>query len=168
MACPGLVVRDEVLLFLREHRVPSGTDDEALEGVLDDLISDYSRVVIARDRGDRALVEHVRQLGPGEPRGLRGDGREVDVGGESLALGVDAEDALPPRPRWEGHLDFAVEPPGAEEGVVQDVDSIRRGEDDDLRIFVESIHLGEDLVQRLFSLVVRTRSPGCSLFSNCI
>ena len=61
----------------------------------------------------------------------------------------------------EDHL--AVEAARAQQRRVEDVRAVRRGDDDDVRVRVEAVHLDEDLVQRLLALVVRAAEAGAAL-----
>src|SRR4029450_10112982 len=49
----------------------------------------------AAGRQEGGLVDHVGQVGAGEPGGPAGQDLEVDPGGEGLAAGVDLEDVQP-------------------------------------------------------------------------
>src|SRR2546426_1135090 len=57
------------------------------------------------------------------------------------------------------HDHLAVEPARAHQRRVQDVRTVGRGHDDDALRGVEAIHLDEELVERLLTLVVRPE-PG--------
>ena len=59
------------------------------------------------------------------------------------------------------HRDTAVEPPGSEQRGVQHVSAVRGREHDHTLTRVEAIHLGEDLIQRLFLLVIATEPDDC-------
>src|SRR5262249_40584655 len=79
---------------------------------------------------------------------------ELNVLVQRLALAVDLEDgdAALDVGGVDDHL--AVEAAGAKQGRVEDVRAVGRGDDDDVRVGVEAVHLNEDLVQRLLALVV--------------
>ena len=79
---------------------------------------------------------------------------EVDVGRERRALGVDAEDLLAAAHVGAGHGDAPVEAAGAQDGRVEDVGAVGRGDDDDAVVRLEAVHLDEELVERLLALVV--------------
>ena len=51
-------------------------------------------------------------------------------------------------------VDEAVEATGAQQGGVEDVGTVGRGDQDDAAAHVEAVHLHEQLVQRLLALVV--------------
>ncbi len=49
---------------------------------------------------------------------------------------------------------LAIEAPRAEEGLVEDLGAVGGRHDDDAACGLESVHLDEELVERLFALVV--------------
>ena len=59
--------------------------------------------------------------------------------------------------------DAAVEAARAEERRIKNVRAVRCGKDDDARVAVEAVHLDEDLVQRLFALVIAAAHAGAAL-----
>ena len=58
--------------------------------------------------------------------------------------------------------DVAVEPARAEQGGVEHVGPVGRGQDDDALVGREAVHLGEDLVERLLALVVAAAEAGAA------
>ncbi len=61
--------------------------------------------------------------------------------------------------------DLAVEPAGTEQGRVEHFGPVRRGHDDDRLAGIESVHFRQQLVQRLFALLVRSHralDPGAA------
>src|SRR5918994_2094141 len=56
--------------------------------------------------------------------------------------------------------DTAVEPPRSKECLVEHVGPVRRRQDDHGRRRIKTVHLREDLVERLLPLVVAAAEPG--------
>ena len=56
--------------------------------------------------------------------------------------------------------DLAVEPSGAEQGRVEDLGPVGGAEDDDPLRHIETVHLGQQLVEGLLALVVRHDGAG--------
>ena len=54
--------------------------------------------------------------------------------------------------------DLAVEPAGPDQGGVERLGAVGRGDQDDAAVGVEPVHLDEELVERLVALVVAARS----------
>ena len=120
------------------------------------------RAVVAGGQ-QRGLVEHVGEVGAGEAGRAAGDGVEVDVGGERLALGVHRQDGLAALEVGPVDGDLAVEAAGAQQRRVEDVGPVRRGDQDDAALDVEAVHLDEHLVERLLALVVPAAHAGAAV-----
>ena len=67
---------------------------------------------------------------------------------------MHAENGLPTLHIRVADHHLAVEPPGTEECGIEDVLPVRGGDDDDARLWLEAIHLDEQLIQRLLALLV--------------
>ena len=102
----------------------------------------------------RALVDHVGQVGAGEPGRAPGDDVEVGVGRDGLAPGVHPQDPLAAGQVRLGHHDLPVEAAGAQQRRVEDVGPVGGGDHDDAALGVEAVQLDQHLVQRLLALVV--------------
>jgi hypothetical protein len=102
--------------------------DDAQRRLLELRLADRVPAVSAGEQ--RRLVEQVREVGAGEAGRRRGGPAEVDVGGEGLAARVHLED--PPAGSAVGALDrdLAVEAARAQEGRVDRVGPVGRGDDD--------------------------------------
>ena len=118
--------------------------------------------VLARGE-QRRLVDHVRQVGAGEPDGALGQAVQVGVVGQRLALGVHAQDLLAALQVRCGHRDLPVEAAGAQQRGVEDVGPVRRRDQDDPAARVEAVHLDEQLVERLLALVVTAAEAGATV-----
>src|SRR4029079_4439620 len=82
---------------------------------------------------------------------------------ERLALDVDLEDlqaTLNVRPVED---DLPVEAARAQQRGIEDCRPVGGGNDDDVRVRVEAVHLDEDLVERLLALVMRAAEAGAAL-----
>ena len=64
------------------------------------------------------------------------------------------------------HGDAAVEAAGAQQRLVEDLGAVRRAEHDDALLGVESVHLGQQLVQRLLALVVAADAGAVALLAD--
>src|SRR5215211_7026777 len=100
------------------------------------------------------LVHEVLEVGAGEAGGLAGERVEVDRLGEWLAAGMDLEDLHPALAIRTVDHDLAVEAAGPEQRGVEDVRPVGGGDEDDVVLHLEAVHLDEQLVQCLLALVV--------------
>jgi hypothetical protein len=64
--------------------------------------------------------------------------------------------------------DLPVESTRSKKGRVEHIGSVGRGDDDDIRAAVESIHLDQDLVERLLALIVTSAQTCAALPANGI
>ncbi len=107
---------------------------------------------------DRGLVEEIGQLGAREAIRLAGHLAEVDRHCDRLVAGVDLEDRLATLHIRQSDVDLAVEAAWPEDGGVEDVEPVRRGDDDDVVRRPEPVELDEELVERLLALLVAVRA----------
>ena len=162
-----LVVRGDPLLLLGEQaglllRPGDHPHDPFLQLVLLDHL-------LASARGEqRCLVDQVPQVGAGEARCAAGERVEVDHRRERLALRVHLEDLLAAVAVRAVDGDLPVEAARAEQRGIQDVGSVRGGDQDDVVLHLEAVHLDEQLVQRLLALVVTAAEAGAAVAADGI
>src|SRR3954469_8746821 len=92
-----------------------------------------------------------------------GEGEKSDVGREGLAPAVDLEDAVAADHVGGVDRDLPVEPAGAQQRRVQDVGAVGRGDEDDVGLDVEAVHLNQQLVEGLLALVVPSAQAGATV-----
>ena len=105
----------------------------------------------------------VREVGAGEAGRAGGERVEVDLGRERLALRVHLEDLPAAVPVGPVDDDLPVEAAGAQQRRVEDVGPVRGGDQDDVVLHLEAVHLDEQLVQRLLALVVAAAEAGAAM-----
>src|SRR5690606_14138193 len=96
--------------------------DDAIDGLVELGLPD--RVEGHAGRQESGLVQDVGQVCAGEAGCAARDGVQVHVGGQGLALGVDAEDVGAAVEVGRLHRDLAVESAGTQQRRVQDVGSV--------------------------------------------
>ena len=137
-----LVVGGDQLLLIAHH--PGATlraGHHAIDSLIERAIVDELSV---RPRSEkRGLVEHVGEIGAGKPWGLPRKNLQVDAGRKRFAFSVNFENLLPTQHVGGVDADLTVEPAGAQEGRVEDVGAVRRGDEDDVGLDVESVHLDQ-------------------------
>jgi hypothetical protein len=111
----------------------------------------------------RRLVDQVGQVGAGEARGLAGERVDVDAPGQRLAARVDLEDLRAALAVGAVDGDLAVEAAGAQQRRVEDVGPVGGGDQDDVVLRLEAVHLDEQLVERLLALVVAAAEAGAAV-----
>jgi Aldo/keto reductase family len=110
--------------------------------------------------GQRGLVDQVGQVRAGEPGGGRGDLTEVGAWLDILATGVGGRDGAPLGPVGQRDHDLAVEPAGPAQRRVECVPPVGGGQYNYLAAVLESVHLGEQLVEGLLPLVIAGQAAG--------
>ncbi len=98
-----------------------------------------------------------------KPGGLPGEDVEVDLRGQRLAAGVDLEDLLAALAVGAVDDDLAVEAARPQQRRIEDVRPVGGGDEDDVVLHLEAVHLDEQLVQRLLALVVAAAHAGASV-----
>src|SRR2546421_7203966 len=98
-----------------------------------------------------------------EARSLSGNGLEIDRHLQALTSSVDFEDARAPGQVRQIDPDLTVEAPGPEEGRVEDIGPVSGRHHDDAGVGVKSVHLDQQLVERLLPLIVAGSDAGSSL-----
>ena len=111
----------------------------------------------AANRG--RLVDEVGQVRPGEPRGTPCDDAGFHILAHRHLAHVDLDDLFAPADVGEADHHLAVEPARPQERRVEHVRPVGGGDDDDAVVGLETVHLDEQLVQRLLALVVAAAEP---------
>jgi len=155
-----LVPRDELLALARRVLVLEALRRRLLHADLQavdrevDLVEGDDLLLAARG-DDGRLVHEVLEGRAGEADGPGGDRIQIDVRGERLVAAVDLEDLNPSSLVRQVDGDAAVEAARSQQGVVEDVGAVRRGDDDHARVAREAVHLRQDLVESLLALIIR-------------
>src|SRR6185436_11849480 len=100
------------------------------------------------------------EVGAREPGGAAGDDLEIDVGAERRLLGVHAQDAVAALHIGPGNDDAAVEAAGAQQRRIEDVGPVGGGDQDHAVVGLEAVHLDQQLVESLLTLVVPAAQAG--------
>ena len=146
---PLLGIEYSVLLLQARH--------DALDGGGEILQLHGGR--FAPGRGQRGLVDQVREVCTRKARGQRSHLFEIDILSQRHLLDVDFQDVQPSLLVGPVHQHLAVEAAGAQQRLVEDFGAVGGGEDDQPHRAVEAVHLGEQLVERLLTLVVAADGP---------
>ena len=150
---PGLVVGDGLALARGQHRRRLARARDDAQEAFEEVVVGDPRTLVAGGH-DRALVEHLGELGATGAGGHLGEVRQVDILGQRLALRVHVEDRQAACLRRRAHVDVAREAAGAQQRRVERVEPVGGGDDEQLLVAGEAVHLDEQLVQRLVGLAV--------------
>jgi hypothetical protein len=150
----GLVVGDQQLFAVGHHTATAfwPTEGDAFDGVGQLELADLLLGATSCQNG--GFVDGIGQICARESGGQFGNHRQVDIVAEGLALGMDAEDCDTTFEVRCVEDNLAVEAAWADQGWVEHVGTVSGSNHDDVGVGVEAVHLDQDLVERLFALVV--------------
>ena len=100
------------------------------------------------------LVADIGDIGTGETRRLLGEKIAVEIGVEFDVAQVHVEYLRPLLDVGQSDLYLPVETPRTHERLVENVGPVRGGKNDDARIGTETVHLRQELVERILAFVV--------------
>ena len=127
--------------------------DDPVDGAEEILLLDLFLIVAGGDQG--RLVADVGDVGARESRSLAGQEVAVELRIELQVFQVHVENFTALFQVGQFDVDLAVEASGPQQRFVEDVGPVRGGQHDHAGVRSETVHLGQQLVQRIFSLVVR-------------
>ena len=109
------------------------------------------------------FVDKVHQVSTRKARRAARDGFRIDVFGKRHLTHVDFQNALAANDIRIRHSDLTVEPAGTQQSRVKHVRTVGRGDDDDTFVGLKAVHLDEQLVQRLLTLVITAAKAGAAM-----
>ena len=156
---PAVFFIDLVALLLRAHLYPCDRVDQQL---LVDLLLPGAR------SQDGRFIHHIFEVRARRVRHPLGDVVQVDVIRQRLSLAVYLQDRNAPVlvRIIDGHL--AVKTAGPHQCRIEDIPAVCRGHHDDTFIHGESVHLDQQLVQRLFALIMPAAKSGAAMAAHCV
>ena len=129
------------------------TADDAIHGIHEILALHMGFLATRSDK--RSLVAHIGDVGTREAGSLSCEKFEVNTLVHLDFAQVNLENFHTIVQLGELDINLAVETPGAQERLVEDVNAVGGSEDNHATIGAETIHFGEELVERVFALIVR-------------
>ena len=156
-----VVGRDQPLLLAHDPGLLLGAGDHAHDPLLELDLGDLALAVAGGEQ--RRLVDEVGEVGAGEAGRLAGERVDVDLLGQRLAARVDLEDLRAALAVGAVDDDLAVEAARAQQRGVEDVRAVGGGDEDDVVLHLEAVHLDEQLVERLLALVVTAAHAGAAV-----
>ena len=148
------MVGDDLALLAAHDALLLEAGDQAIDRFVEVQHVDR-RLVLAR-REQRRLVHQVGEVGAGETGGPRRHHAEIDFGRELDLLGVNREDLFAALDVGLVHEHLAIESAWTQQRRIEHFGTIGGAHDDDRLARVEAVHLGQELVERLLALFVRT------------
>ena len=140
--------------------------NHALHRFLDLVHRDHGTVAAGSQQ--RRLVEQVRQIGAGKANGHLGELLKLNVLVHRLVLGVHAQNLLATLNIRTVDRHLAVKTAGTQQRRIQNVGAVGGGNQDDRLALLKTVHLDQQLVERLLALVVAATQAGSALTSHSI
>ena len=163
----GLVVgRIAALIKAENHAATLGAHEDFVLGQLEVVHFDFFFVFASRQK--RGLVDQVFQVSPGKPRCTSGQLRDVNLVVQWHPARMHVEDFLSTANVRRGHNNPPVKPPRAQQGRIQDVRTVGRRNQNDTLVCFKAIHLHQELVEGLLTLVMPAAEAGTAMASNRI
>ena len=161
-----VVGRDLPLLLAEQTGLLLRPGEHAHDSFLELVLADHLLAEAGGEQG--GLVDQVREVRAGEAGRTGCERVEIDFGRQRLALGVHLEDLPAADPVGPVDDDLAIEAAGAEQRRIEDVRAVRGGDQDDVVLHLEAVHLDEQLVQRLLALVVAAAEAGAAMAADSV
>ena len=147
-----LMIGDDLLLLRRDDSpFLLFTGDNGLHTLLD--ILRRHGFLTETDGTEGSLVDDIGDIGATGTGGGTAYGIHINVGMLDMTE-MNLKDGLTTFEVREFHDDTTVETTRTQQGLIQTLGSVRGGKDDDTLRGIEAIHLREQLVQRLFTLII--------------
>ncbi len=144
---------DGTLLGLGHHlRLLLQSADDTVNGIEEVLLAHLLAVVTGCD--ERCLVTYVGNVGTRESRGLTGQELYVNALVEFEGLQVYLEDLCTLVEVGQIDMNLTVEASSTQQGRVEHVGTVGGCQGDDTAVRAETVHLGQQGVQRVLALVV--------------
>ena len=163
----ALVVGNRGALGLGHHTTLAlRTGNHALHRLLDLVHRDH-RTMAAGSQQCR-LVEQICQIGAGEANGHLGELLKLYVLVHRLVLGMYAQDLLAALHIRTVDRNLTVKTTGAQQCRIQNIGAVGRSDQDDRLALLKTVHLDQQLVERLLALVVTAAQASSALTSHGI
>src|SRR5690606_7133015 len=91
-----------------------------------------------------------------------------DISAQRLATGVDAQNIFAALHIRVVHDDLAIKTAWTQQRRIKNIRAVGGGDDDDVGLILETIHLNENLIQRLFTFIVTTAQTSAALTTHGI
>ena len=115
---------------------------------------------------DSRFVQKVFEVGTSKARCDTSNCAQVNVCAKWLFASVNLQDCFTTAYVWAVYVDLSIETTWAQKRWVQNVCAVGCSHNDDVCACVETVHLNQKLVQRLFSFVVTTTKACATLTTN--
>ena len=156
VAC--FVIRSNTFFLLRhDHRFALRAHHDPVLGLLEFVHFDQTLGRAGREQ--RRFIDQVREIRAGKSRRAARDNGQIHVIRDGYLADVNLQNLFAAANVRQADHDLTVEAPGPQQRRVEHVGTVGGRDDDDAVVRIEAVHLHQQLVQRLLTLVVATAKP---------
>ncbi len=156
----GFVVGHDLALLGVRQAGTSHSEQDLVERLVEVRLQDL--LAIATSRCQCGFIHEVGEIGPGKTCGRTCDVLKVHLALERDAAGVDGKDRHPAALVRQADRYLPVEPSRSQKRGIEHIRPVGGGHDDDFLVGFKAVHLDEQLIERLFALIVgptQSREP---------
>ena len=147
------VIRGDKTLFVAHHSsTPLRSGHHSIHSFIKELVGDFCCVLTSCQKC--CLVENVGEVGSGETGSFPRKYCQVHTLRHGLTFGVNFQNLLATLHVRCIHLNLAIKTTGAQQCWVQNVRPVGRGNQNNVRLGVKTVHLHQKLVEGLLTLIV--------------
>src|SRR5262245_1651794 len=157
---------DALLRVADDHRAALGAHQHLVLRELE-VVHPHDLLVVA-GRVQCRLVHQVREIGAREAGRAAREHRHFHVIRHRNLAGVDGENALSALHVRTVDDNASIEAARTQERGIEHVGTVRRRHEDDAFVRLEAVHLDEQLIERLFALVVTAAEAGAAMAADGI
>ena len=163
----GLVIGGHALLFVaHDHRAALGTHKDFVFGALELLHADQTQIGTGSKQS--RFVDQVSEIRTREARRATGNKARLDVIAQRQLAHVHAQYLFAAAHIRQRHDHLTVETAGAQQGRIEHIGAVGGGDDDDALVALEAVHLDQQLVESLLTLVVTAAQTSAAMATDCV
>ena len=148
----ALVIGDHVQILFAQDQWSLRADKNLIQRLVEAVLRDG--VQVAARCQQRSLVDQVGEISAYHARCAASDGNQIDIFGQWHIARVNLQDCQAAVPVGTFYCDAAVKAARTQQGFIESVRPVGRGDDYHCLARIKAIHLYQQLVERLFALVV--------------
>ena len=163
--CDGvarLVVGGQLPLPLGHHTAALFGTGEHLDHRLADVLHG-DHLAVASSGQQRRLVQQIFQIGAGKSRSAAGHLVQIHILSQRLFPHMDVQDLPAALDVRQTHIDLAVKASRAQQRRVEDIHPVGGGQHHNAFVGTEAVHLHQQLVESLLTLVVAAAQTAAAL-----
>jgi hypothetical protein len=159
------MISNAALFYFAQAAAPAfRASDDFFYGFFEVGLGNFPAMSAGGEEG--GLIDGIGKVCAGEAGGGLGDTTEVHFTGQWFVPDVDFEDGFAAIDVRGVDDNLAIEAAGPEQGPIEDVGPVGRGENDDAGIGGEAVHFNEELVDGLLAFVIDSPDVNAALTSN--